>query len=64
MQEESLTLEEAAPLLRIKPDTLRKWLSTGKAHGRKVGRRWLIHISEVRRLLPPPAPGEPQEPQA
>jgi excisionase family DNA binding protein len=55
MQEEWLTLEEAAAKLRVKPDTLRKWLGTGKARGRKLGRAWRIHISEIQRLLPPPA---------
>jgi excisionase family DNA binding protein len=63
MQEEWLTLEEASQKLRIKPDTLRKWLSSGKARGRKLGRRWLIHRSEIRRLLPPPAAEDPLEPQ-
>jgi excisionase family DNA binding protein len=60
--EEWLTLEEASRLLKLKVDTLRKWLAAGKLKGRKLGRRWLVHVSEIQRLLPPPEPEEPQAP--
>ena len=60
MQEEWLTLEEVAQKLRLKHDTMRKWIKTGKLRAQKVGRRWLVHISEIDRHLPrPPQPPPP-----
>jgi excisionase family DNA binding protein len=62
MQGEWLTLVEAASELRVKPDTLRKWLGSGKARGQKLGKAWRIHRSEIERLLPPPTPEDPPGP--
>jgi excisionase family DNA binding protein len=40
-----LTLRQAAELLQISPNTLRRYLQTGVIPGRRVGRDW--RISEV-----------------
>lgn len=40
------TLEEAADVLKIKPRTLRQWVSDGKVKAFKMGDRGLIRIHE------------------
>jgi excisionase family DNA binding protein len=46
-----LTIEEAAPRLRIAPKTLRKWLRAGEFPGVKVGRKWLVREADVEHAL-------------
>jgi excisionase family DNA binding protein len=58
--EKWLTLEEAASVLRVKRETLRKWIVAGKVRGQKLGRSWRVHHSEIARLLPSPPEDEPQ----
>lgn len=55
-----ITVEEAAELLRIHPQTVRLWLRQGKLRGRLIGGRksgYRIPASEIDRLLSPD--GEP-----
>jgi|GEM_PF-1235217 excisionase family DNA binding protein len=40
------TLEEAADVLKIKPRTLRQWVTDGKIKAFKMGDRGLIRIHE------------------
>lgn len=47
----ALTIEEAAPRLKIAPKTLRNWLRDGKFPGFKIGRKWLIDAADVERAL-------------
>lgn len=45
--EKLYTPEEAAELLQVHPNTLRKWLREGKIAGKKFGRIWRIPESEL-----------------
>jgi excisionase family DNA binding protein len=47
----ALTIEEAAPRLKIAPKTLRKWLREGAFPGVKVGRKWLVQAAEVEHAI-------------
>lgn len=49
--EKLLTPEDAAKILLIKPDTLRKWLRTGKFKGVKIGWLWRIRESDLEAFL-------------
>ena len=54
MQEEWLTVEEAASKLKVHPETVRVWLREGVIKGTKpVQRRigWRIPSSEIDRVL-------------
>src|SRR5262245_38606825 len=69
-----MTIEEAAPHLKIAPKTLRKWLREGTFPGVKVGRKWLVRTTDVDHALtngrlgdhavwvPSPEASEPPEP--
>jgi excisionase family DNA binding protein len=49
-----LTVSEVADRLRLKPETVRRWLRSGKLHGVSLGSDsagWRIPESEVQRLL-------------
>ena len=50
--EKLLTTETVAKVLLVKPDTLRKWLRTGKIKGVKIGSRlWRVWKSELEIFL-------------
>lgn len=54
MQEEWLTVEEAAQRLKVHPETVRVWLREGTLKGtqplqRRIG--WRIPASEIERVL-------------
>lgn len=51
MAEKMLTCREAAPLLRLHPETVMKMLRSGMLSGVKVGRKWLVSESEIERVL-------------
>ena len=51
--DKSLLPGEAAEELRIAEPTLRRWLREGRVHGVRLGNRWRIPASEIRRLLEP-----------
>lgn len=40
--EKFLTVEEAACVLQVNTDTVRRWLRSGEITGRKLGRVWRI----------------------
>ena len=42
MAREYLTVEEAAAILKVRQNTVRDWLKTGKLKGYKVGRVWRL----------------------
>ncbi len=44
-----MTLNEAAAILGVTPDTLRQQLANGKLRGRKVGPIWTVTRREVER---------------
>ena len=53
MNEQSLTPEEAAKILKVSPQTLRRWLRTGSIRGTKVGdgKLWRISQSTIDQYL-------------
>jgi excisionase family DNA binding protein len=52
-KEEFLTVDEAAARLKLQPDTVRRWLRSGKLRASKLGRDWRIAGSSVEGLLKP-----------
>lgn len=51
----TLTVEEVAERLRVKPITVREYLRKGKIPGRKVGRAWLVLDVDLDRFLESPS---------
>ena len=48
MNDDLLSVEEAAEKLRVHPETVRKWLRDGELEGEKFGRLWRIRESKIR----------------
>ena len=62
--ENMLTVEEAAGLLRLKPNTLRIRIRAGKLRAFKFGKRWYIPREAIREAMRPsgrPRAGEDDE---
>lgn len=56
MTEELLTPEEAAGILKMRPETVREWLRTGRLKGLKAGpRMWRIKESDLVEFLKGPS---------
>lgn len=52
MPEELLTIEQAAQLLQLHPDTVRRLVREGELPGVKIGRRqWRIATSALQRYI-------------
>jgi excisionase family DNA binding protein len=51
MVDEYLTIEEAASRVKVKPDTLRLWLRTGRLKGLKAGRLWRVRPTDLEAFL-------------
>jgi excisionase family DNA binding protein len=51
MVDEYLTIEEAASRVKVKPDTLRLWLRTGRLKGLKAGRLWRVKTTDLEVFL-------------
>ena len=48
---ETITLREAARILKCHEQTVRKMVHEGKLHGRKFGRAWAFLASDVEKLF-------------
>lgn len=48
---ETVTLREAASILKCHEQTVRKLVHEGKLHGRKFGRSWAFLASDVEKLF-------------
>lgn len=48
---ETITLREAARILKCHEQTVRKLVHEGKLHGRKFGRAWAFLASDVEKLF-------------
>lgn len=51
MKVQLYTLREAAQLVDLSPDTLRKYINLGKIKGYKKGRDWLLDAKAINKLL-------------
>jgi excisionase family DNA binding protein len=51
MADEYLTIEEAASRVKVKPDTVRLWLRTGRLKGLKAGRLWRVKTTDLEAFL-------------
>lgn len=53
MDEQPLTVAEVAERLRVRPDTVRRYLREGRLRGRKFGNRggYRVEPEELRRFL-------------
>lgn len=51
-----LTLNQAAEVLQVHPNTVRAWCQAGKLRASKPGRAWRIRATELDRLLQEPVP--------
>ncbi|MFH1002766.1 MAG: helix-turn-helix domain-containing protein [Chloroflexota bacterium] len=49
--ERMLSVQEAAGLAGVGPDTLRHYVLTGRLHAVKVGRRWRIRDRDLERFM-------------
>ncbi len=47
MEQEYLTVAEAAALLKVAPNTIRDWLKSGELKGSKIGRLWRIRQCDL-----------------
>ena len=53
--DELMDLARAAVLVRRDPETVRRWVRSGRLAAQRHGRRWLVARSDVERIA---APGE------
>lgn len=44
------TADEAAPLLRLSPESVRRLIREGRIHAVKIGKRYLIAPAEIERI--------------
>lgn len=51
MVQATLTVEEAARVLKRQPRTIRKWIAFGRIRANKIGRSYVIPESEVDKLV-------------
>ena len=56
LMETLLTVEEAANALKVRVETVRRWLRDGTLRGRKIGRIWRVPESAVNQLCATPQP--------
>ncbi|MFH2218392.1 MAG: helix-turn-helix domain-containing protein [Pseudomonadota bacterium] len=55
------TVTEFSEELGVPQSSVRRWLKTGELRGTKMGKKWLIPVSELNRILNPPPPGAAQK---
>ncbi len=58
VDEEYLTVAEAATLLRVAPSTIRRWIRAGDVPAHRIGRRRVaLRRADLARLITPARPG-------
>ena len=55
------TLEEAAQLLKLHPQTLRRWIRQGKLPARRFGRQFRLRPDDLEHAAQPALSEEPEE---
>lgn len=51
MEKKLYTVQEAAELLRLHPQSVYTWLRTGKLKSVRPGRKWLIPAEEIENFI-------------
>ncbi len=47
-----MTTQEIAAEMGVSPSTVRRWLTSERLHGRRIGKRWLVPVQEQIELSP------------
>ena len=55
------TLEESARLLKLHPQTLRRWIRQGKLHARRFGSQYRLRADDLERAARPAAADEGED---
>lgn len=42
-----LTTKEAARRANVTPDTIRRWIEEGRIKAKRIGRPWMIPVTEI-----------------
>lgn len=50
-EERYLTTQEAARILRVHENSIRKWLKEGRLPGVRLGNRWRISLPAIDRMM-------------
>ena len=58
MLQPTLTVNEAAAYLKMRPRTIREWIASGRIHAKKIGRSYVILEEELRRIIIPTSPAD------
>jgi len=56
------TVAEFSRELGVPQSSVRRWLKRGELRGTKMGKKWLIPVSEIERLVNPPKGRRSQSP--
>ena len=48
-----LSVREFSEIIGVPESTIRRWLQKGDIRGTQIGRKWLIPLSEVERIVNP-----------
>ena len=56
----TLTVEEAAAMMRVEKMTIYRRIKSGMIPARKVGKSFLIPAAAIERLIAPPEPTKPE----
>ena len=49
--EKLLTVRETAKILTLSPQTVRKWINSGKLQAVKIGKEYRVKISEINEMI-------------
>jgi len=55
------TLEEAAQMLKLHPQTLRRWIRSGKLSARRFGNQFRLRPEDIERAAQPALPEETED---
>ena len=48
-----ISVKEFSEIIGVPESTVRRWLQKGDIRGTQIGRKWLIPLSEVERIVNP-----------
>ena len=53
MKRQVLSVREFSEIIGVPESTIRRWLQKGDIRGTQIGRKWLIPLIEVERIVNP-----------